>query len=82
MGQGLRYVYEWRGMFYLLIIIALFNFLWYPSSALTPLLVTKHFGGGALELGWMNSAFGVGFLMGGLALGIWGGFRRRIPDSP
>jgi len=77
-GEGLRYVYEWRGMFYLLIIIALFNFLCYPKSALTPILVTKHFGGGVLELGWMNSAFGVGFLIGGLTLGMWGGFRRRI----
>jgi DHA3 family macrolide efflux protein-like MFS transporter len=51
MGQGLRYVYEWRGMFYSLIIVALFNFLWYPSSALTPIRVTKHFGGDVLELG-------------------------------
>jgi DHA3 family macrolide efflux protein-like MFS transporter len=76
--EGLRYVYEWRGLFYLLIIVALGNFFGVPGSALTPILVTNHFGGGVLELGWMNSAYGVGFLIGGLALGIWGGFRRRI----
>jgi DHA3 family macrolide efflux protein-like MFS transporter len=76
--EGLRYVYEWRGVFYLLILAALCNFFGNPGSALMPILVTKHFGGGVVELGWMNSAYGVGFLIGGLALGMWGGFRRRI----
>jgi DHA3 family macrolide efflux protein-like MFS transporter len=76
--EGLRYVYQWRGVFWLLIISALANFFGGPSFALIPILVTKHFGGGVIELGWMNSANGIGFLVGGIALGVWGGFRRRI----
>jgi len=30
-----------------------------PMLSLTPLLVTQHFGGGAPELGWIESAWGV-----------------------
>jgi DHA3 family macrolide efflux protein-like MFS transporter len=53
------------------------NLLLHPAMSLQPLLVTDHFGGGALELAWLQSAFGVGFVAGGIALGAWGGFKRR-----
>jgi DHA3 family macrolide efflux protein-like MFS transporter len=43
-----------------------------------PIAVTKTFGGGAFELAWMQSASGAGLLAGGLLLGAWGGFKRRI----
>jgi DHA3 family macrolide efflux protein-like MFS transporter len=43
--------------------------------------VTKHFGGQALELAWVNSAWGIGVVVGGLVLGVWGGFKRRIITS-
>jgi MFS transporter, DHA3 family, macrolide efflux protein len=46
-----------------------------------PILVTRHFNGGAIQLVWMNSAFGVGLTVGGLVLGAWGGFNRRILTS-
>jgi DHA3 family macrolide efflux protein-like MFS transporter len=46
--------------------------------SLMPLLITDHFGGEALQLGWMNSAWGGGLVLGGLLLSAWGGFRRRI----
>jgi DHA3 family macrolide efflux protein-like MFS transporter len=54
-----------------------------PSTAgtLQPILVTKHFGGGALQLGWSNSAWGAGVILGGLVLSVWGGFRRRVLTS-
>ena len=29
-------------------------------------------------LAWTQSAMGAGFVVGGLLLGVWGGFRRRI----
>ncbi len=34
-----------------------------------------------MQLGWMTSAFGIGMLAGGITLGAWGGFRRRILTS-
>jgi DHA3 family macrolide efflux protein-like MFS transporter len=42
-----------------------------PAYSLTPLVVTAHFGGGAMELGWMNSALGIGTVVGGVVLSAW-----------
>jgi DHA3 family macrolide efflux protein-like MFS transporter len=65
-----------------IIFMALFlNFLLVPTAALSPILVTKHFGKGALELGLMNSAVGVGMLVGGVLLSVWGGFKKKIVTS-
>jgi DHA3 family macrolide efflux protein-like MFS transporter len=57
---------------------ATINLLINPAFSLMPILVTKHFGGQAVQLGWMNSAWGAGAVLGGLTLSVWGGFRRRI----
>jgi len=76
--QGLRYVWNWSGMPALLIMATMINFLFYPAFSLMPILVTKHFDGEALQLGWMNSAYSIGVILGGLVLSAWGGFRRRI----
>jgi len=78
MREGLRYVWHWPGLLAICIMAMLLNFSVYPAMSLMPILVTDHFGGGALQLGWMNSAWGVGSLVGGLLLTVWGGFRRRI----
>jgi DHA3 family macrolide efflux protein-like MFS transporter len=59
----------------------LLNFLIHPAMSLLPLLITKHFQGQALHLGWMNSSWGIGVILGGLTLSAWGGFRKRIATS-
>ena len=59
-------------------VISLLHFFAVPAFSLVPIVVTKAFGGDAFELAWMQSASGVGLLAGGLLLGIWGGFKRRI----
>jgi len=75
---GFRYIWSWRGALYLLLGATLLNALLNPAFSLLPLLVTKHFGKGALELGWLESTFGFGVIAGGLILSAWGGFKRRI----
>jgi DHA3 family macrolide efflux protein-like MFS transporter len=75
--EGFHYVWEWRGLFFLLLVLALMRFFLAPSMTLLPLLVTQHFGGKALELGWINSAHGFGFVAGGIILSLWGGSKRR-----
>jgi len=50
MREGLRFVWGWRGMMMILIIATLINLLINPGFALLPIMVTDHFGGGALEL--------------------------------
>jgi DHA3 family macrolide efflux protein-like MFS transporter len=76
--EGLRYVWSWPGLLAVCIMALLLNFLVSPPMSLMPLLVTGHFEGDALLLGWMNSAWGVGLVVGGLILSAWGGFQRRI----
>lgn len=75
--EGFRYVWNWRGLFYMLVVLSVMRLFLAPSFSLLPLMVTRYFGGEALELGWMNSAHGFGFVTGGVILGAWGGFRRR-----
>lgn len=78
MLEGFRYVKAWPGMMLLMLMATILNFFINPAFSLTPLLVTEHFMGGALQLGWMESAMGVGVVVGGLGLSVWGGFKRRI----
>lgn len=78
---GFAYVWAWPGLMMILGLAMMINFLLNPAGALMPLLVKDHFNGGALQLGWMESAFGVGMLVGGLVLSAWGGFKKRIVTS-
>ncbi len=76
--SGFKYVTRWPGMLGILLMATVINFLLNPAFSFMPLLVTRHFNGGAAELGWLESGFGVGVIVGGLLLGVWGGFRRKI----
>ena len=76
--EGFQYVLTWPGLLIFLLMATLINFLLTPASALTPLLVSEYFGGGAIELGWLEAVFGAGVIIGGILLGIWGGFERKM----
>jgi DHA3 family macrolide efflux protein-like MFS transporter len=78
---GLRYVWAWPGLVAIMAMAAMVNLLLNPAFALLPLLVSEHFDGQALHLGVAESAWGVGVVLGGLALSAWGGFKRRILTS-
>jgi DHA3 family macrolide efflux protein-like MFS transporter len=78
MREGARFVWSWRGLRIIMGMSMIINFLMSPAFSLLPLVVTNHFDGGAVELGWLQSANGVGMIAGGLLLGAWGGFRKRI----
>ncbi|MDZ7843382.1 MAG: MFS transporter [Anaerolineales bacterium] len=75
---GFAYVFTWPGLLVLIGLAVVINLVATPSFSLFPLLVKTYFGGGALELGWADSAYGIGVVLGGLLLGTWGGFNRRI----
>jgi DHA3 family macrolide efflux protein-like MFS transporter len=79
--EGFLYVYRWKGLFYVLLFAVMINFLIGPAFTLLPLLVTKHFHGTAIHYGWMESAIGIGIVIGGLGLGAWGGFKRKVLTS-
>lgn len=75
---GFRYILTWRGLMILLGLVMVINFFFSATEPLTPLLITKHFHGNAGQLGWWLSAFAAGNVLGGLILGVWGGFKRKI----
>jgi DHA3 family macrolide efflux protein-like MFS transporter len=76
--DGLAYIRTIPGLTTIIFMALFLNFLLVPSGALVPLLVTKHFGKGAIELGLMESVMGVGIISGGVLLSIWGGFKKKI----
>ena len=76
--DGINYVRRWPGLVMILLIAVLLNFLLTPTGSLMPLLITKHFGKGALEFGLTDSAWGLGVIAGGILLGVWGGFKRKV----
>jgi DHA3 family macrolide efflux protein-like MFS transporter len=78
MVEGFRYVRGWPSLMVILAMALVLNFLFNPVAALMPLLVTRHFGGGVLQLGWLEASFSAGVIIGGIVLTVWGGFRRRI----
>jgi DHA3 family macrolide efflux protein-like MFS transporter len=81
LGAGFKYMASWPGLLMLGLMATVLNFLLAPTSALTPLLVTKYFGKGALELGSLDSFFGIGMIAGGITLSTWGGFKKKIVTS-
>ncbi|RPI94095.1 MAG: MFS transporter [Chloroflexi bacterium] len=76
--EGLRYLLNWRGLLLLTMGVMVFKIALTPAFSLLPLLVTDHFGGKAGELATLESAFGIGVILGGLLLGVWGGFKRNM----
>jgi len=81
LGAGFRYVWSWPGLVLILGMATVINLLSVPAFALLPLLVTEHFGGEAIQLAGLESAFGIGMLSGGVLLSVWGGFHRRVVTS-
>jgi len=77
-AAGFKYIMAWRGLVILLGLVMIINFFYSATEPLTPLLITNHFGGDAVQLGWWLSSFALGNVLGGLILGAWGGFKKKI----
>ena len=78
MKQGFRYVWARPGLVMLMGMVGLLFFFVASPGLLMPILVNEHLEGDVVKLGWLGSAMGIGGIVGGLALGMWGGFRRRM----
>jgi MFS transporter, DHA3 family, macrolide efflux protein len=77
-AAGFRYISAWRGLVILLGLVMVINFFFSATEPLTPLLITQHFKGDAQKLAWWLSSFAVGTVLGGVILGAWGGFKRKV----
>ncbi|MGD8564761.1 MAG: MFS transporter [Candidatus Bathyarchaeota archaeon] len=77
-AYGFRYIYARKGLFALLLIFFCVNLLApFAFTLLAPMILART-GNNERILGLVQSAIGVGGLMGGLAISIWGGPKRRI----
>jgi DHA3 family macrolide efflux protein-like MFS transporter len=76
--EGLQYIRDWPGLMALIGMAMIVKIALTPAFALLPLLVREHFSGGAAQLSLLESVTGMGIMAGGLLLGAWGGFRRKI----
>jgi len=77
-AAGFRYIIAWRGLLIVLAMVMVINFFYSAAESLTPLLILKHFKGGAEQLGWWQAMFAAGTILGGILLGAWGGFKKRV----
>jgi DHA3 family macrolide efflux protein-like MFS transporter len=75
---GLRYVLDRKGLLIASLGTVGINFTVFPAFSLLPLMVKEYFGGGAIQLGWVEAAMGIGMFLGGALLSVWGGFSRKI----
>jgi DHA3 family macrolide efflux protein-like MFS transporter len=78
MGDGLRYIRDWSGLMALIGVALVVKIVLTPAFSLIPLLVSEHFSGDAAQLSLLEAIVGIGFIVGGLVLSVWGGFRRKI----
>jgi MFS transporter, DHA3 family, macrolide efflux protein len=76
--EGLKYVnsHEFLKRFFLF--FAVFLVLMAPAAFLTPLQVTRSFGGDVWELTAIEIAFSIGMMAGGGIIASWGGFRNKV----
>ena len=77
-AAGFRYILAWRGLLIVLGMVMVINFFYSAAESLTPLLISKHFQGEAQQLGWWQAMFATGTIMGGIILGAWGGFKKKV----
>ena len=76
--QGLQYVNNHAFLKTFFIFFAVFFVLMAPAAFLTPLQVTRSFGGEVWHLTAIEIAFSVGMMVGGGLIASWGGFKNKI----
>lgn len=75
--EGYYIIKEHKGLFTLIWIGAIFAFIYMPVNALFPLMSMEYFGGTTTHASMVEIVFAVGMLLGGILLGVWGGFKNR-----
>jgi len=74
---GLRYMRHRKFILAFLVIGIVFNVFAVPAAFLPPLQVVREFGADAWRLGAVEVVFSVGMMLGGVIVGVWGGFKNR-----
>jgi DHA3 family macrolide efflux protein-like MFS transporter len=75
--EGIAYVSRHAFIKKFMLIGIIFNMMVAPLAVLTPLQVTRNFGADAWRLATIEVVFFAGSMLGGVIIGIWGGFRNK-----
>ena len=78
LADGFRAVRNCRGMTPLFVVIMFGCMAFMPIASLFPLMTFNHFGGDGYAASLVEAVFGIGFLLGSVVLGVWGGGRRLV----
>ncbi len=76
--EGIQYIRKHGFILRMIILTAVFSILSTPAALLTPLQVTRNFGGEVWRLSAIEIAFSVGMVFGGVLIGFWGGFKNKV----
>ncbi|MBN2439791.1 MAG: MFS transporter [Spirochaetales bacterium] len=80
-AEGFRYLQHWPGAVGMLVLSAMMNFIMQPYFSLIAIFVRATLQGGEIEFGLLGAMVGLGFLSGGIILGIWQGHPRKMVTS-
>ncbi|MCR1897515.1 macrolide efflux MFS transporter Mef(A) [Irregularibacter muris] len=78
MKEGFSTLRENKGLFTLLLIGTLYMFVYMPINALYPLISMEYFAGTPMHVSITEIAYASGMLIGGMLLGLFGKFKKRI----
>ena len=78
MRDGFSYLVSWKGLMVLTGMALVFKVALSPAFSLIPLLVYEHLNGSAVQYSLVEVVGGVGIILGGLVLGMWGGFKKNV----
>jgi DHA3 family macrolide efflux protein-like MFS transporter len=76
--EGIRYIKNHGYVLRMIVLTAVFLFFFAPAALLTPLQVTRNFGNDVWRLSAIEIIFSIGMMLGGILIGMWGGFKNRI----
>ncbi|MGE5627532.1 MAG: MFS transporter [Solirubrobacterales bacterium] len=78
MKQGFSYIKNHSYLMTFFLFISIMMFLIATPAFLTPLQITRSFGGEVWRLSAVEICFSLGMMLGGLFMAIWGGFKNKM----
>ncbi|MBI9051063.1 MAG: MFS transporter [Anaerolineaceae bacterium] len=72
------YILQWKGLRNLLLVLMAFSFFFMPLNSLESLFVLQYLQQDMTAFSIIETTFGIGFMLGGVILGVWGGFKRKV----
>ncbi|NLW26610.1 macrolide efflux MFS transporter Mef(A) [Acetivibrio saccincola] len=78
MKEGMAVLRKNKGLYALLLVGTLYMFVYMPINALYPLITMEYFNGAPMHISITEIAYASGMLAGGMLLGLFGSYKKRI----